>query len=206
MDLALPPPLAFFIAALAIELTPGPNMAYMALLSAERGRLVGLVAAAGVTLGLLLLGVLAAAGLATLVTDNRALYESLRWAGVAYLCWLAFDGWRDSRRPLVPQALDWSALKYFRRGLITNLLNPKAALVYVTVLPNFLMPGAGLGDTVTLTLVFVAAATLVHCVIVVGAGTLQPLVAAERARRVMGVVFAVLLVLVAAWLAVATRM
>ena len=82
------------------QLTPGPNMAYLAILSLNRGRLAGAAAVAGVALGLALLGVGAALGLGSLVARVDWLYEALRWGGVLFLLWLAFDNWRDARRPV----------------------------------------------------------------------------------------------------------
>ncbi|MEX0859651.1 MAG: LysE family transporter, partial [Cucumibacter sp.] len=87
--------LPFFAACIAVELTPGPNMAYLALLGANRGRFAGFFAVAGVALGLLTIGLLAASGVSAVVESNRYVWEALRWAGVAYLLWLAYDTWLE---------------------------------------------------------------------------------------------------------------
>ncbi|MCB1435468.1 MAG: LysE family transporter, partial [Alphaproteobacteria bacterium] len=71
--------LAFFAASIAIELTPGPNMAYLAILSAQSGRIAGYAAVAGVALGLLIIGLLAAYGVAALIEANHLIYQALRW-------------------------------------------------------------------------------------------------------------------------------
>lgn len=196
---------AFFVTCVAIELTPGPNMAYLAVLGAERGRLAGLYAVAGVALGLALLGVLAVLGVGEAIAAQPALYETLRWAGVAYLLYLAVDAWRDAQRPLEsldPEMLGWRS---FRRGLISNLLNPKAALFYITVLPSFMAPGqSAVAQTAMLGAIYVAVATMVHATVVVLAGSVQPLLTGAKSRRIMGGVFAALLVGVAAWVALST--
>ena len=83
--------LAFILTCLVIELTPGPNMAYLALLSASIGRRAGFAATLGVALGLLIVGLAAALGLAAVIANSRLLYEALRWAGVLYLFWLAWE-------------------------------------------------------------------------------------------------------------------
>ena len=70
-------------------------MAYLAVLGASRGRLAGFCAVLGVAFGLALLGIAVGLGGGSLVLNNRVVYESLRWAGALYLCWLAFDGWRE---------------------------------------------------------------------------------------------------------------
>ena len=80
------PLIAFVLTSLIIEMTPGPNMAYLAVLSASRGRLAGFFAVLGVALGLALLGIVVGLGAGSLILNNRLVYESLRWAGALYLC------------------------------------------------------------------------------------------------------------------------
>ena len=80
---------AFVLASLVIELTPGPNMTYLALLAARHGRRPGYAAVVGVAVGLGVLGLLASLGLATLLQSSPPLYGVLRWGGVAYLLYLA---------------------------------------------------------------------------------------------------------------------
>ena len=86
--------LTFAVTCLLLELTPGPNKAYLALLSAGKGRRAGFAATLGVALGLLVVGLAAALGLTALIASSRTLYEALRWGGVLYLLWLAYEGWR----------------------------------------------------------------------------------------------------------------
>lgn len=197
---------AFFAVSIAIELTPGPNMAYLAMLSLREGRIAGLWAVLGIALGLSAVGIAAALGGAVLVASNPLIYELLRWGGVAYLVWLAYDSWRESRQPIDADDRRVDELRSFRRGLITNLLNPKAALFYLTVTPNFITPnGPYLGQALSLTAVYVFAATLIHTALVMIAGTLSPLLTGDKVRKRAGVVFAALLLLVAIWLAVGTQ-
>ncbi len=198
--------LAFALTSLVIELTPGPNMAWLALLSVERGRLAGLAAVAGVALGLLLLGLAAGFGLGALVAENRWLYETLRWGGIAFLLYLAWDSFRESREPLALRGTTERLSVFFRRGIATNLLNPKAALFYVTVLPNFIDPTqTAAWQPFILTVIYVAIATAVHAAIALGGSLLQPLFATDRARRVLGIVAAIVLVGIAIWVAATTR-
>jgi threonine/homoserine/homoserine lactone efflux protein len=198
--------LAFALTSLIIEMTPGPNMAWLALLSVARGRVAGLAAVAGVALGLLLLGLAAGFGLGTLIAENRWLYEALRWGGVAFLLYLAWDSFRQSREQLEQRDTSERIALYFRRGLVTNLLNPKVALFYVTVLPNFVDAGRPTGwQSLLLTGIYVVVATAVHAVIALGGSLMQPLFANSGSRRVLGIVAAVLLVAIALWVAVGTR-
>ena len=197
--------LAFFLTALAIELTPGPNMAYLALVGVSRGRRDGFRAVLGVALGLGLLGTLVGVGLGSLILENRLVYEVLRWAGAVYLVWLAWDGWREAQQSNAAVDLPDRALTYFRRGFVTNLLNPKAALFFVTVLPGFIVADRPLpGQMALLVAVYVLAATLIHAAIVLLAATLQPVFTHPHLRRAAALVFAVTLVGVAVWLLLKT--
>ena len=197
---------AFLLTSLIIEMTPGPNMAYLAVLGASRGRIAGFAAVLGVGLGLALLGIVAGLGGGSFVLNNPAIYESLRWTGALYLCWLAFDSWRDARRPIYIDPVNQSRSVHFRRGLVTNLLNPKAALFFITVLPEFIEgPRPSARELAVLVSIYVGVATLVHSLIVVLAGGLQTLLAAQQRREMAGNIFAVLLVAIAVWLFVSGR-
>jgi threonine/homoserine/homoserine lactone efflux protein len=89
----------------------------------------------------------------------------------------------------------------FRRGFITNLLNPKAALFFIAVVPEFTAgPAPSLRELTILVAVYVAVATFVHGLIVLLAGALQAFLAAPKRREMAGNVFAVVLLLVAVWL------
>ena len=188
-----------------IEITPGPNMVYLALVAATDGRKPGYAAVAGVALGLAVLGILAAFGLAALIDQSAVLYEALRWGGVAYLLWLAWDSWHEAGKSIEHAALGSSLARYFGRGLITNLLNPKAALFYVAVLPSFLTTGGGLAPTLLLSLIYVIIATLIHAAIVTLAGTAQTALADEKRSQLVRRLLAVALGLVAVWFAWKTR-
>lgn len=202
------PVLAFALTALIIEITPGPNMTYLAALSLSSGARTGFAAVAGIALGLLVYGVAAAVGLAALVDRLPWLYELLRWGGVAYLVYLAWESW-TSEREAAPEATDgpdvrpWLA---FRRGLITNLLNPKAAVFYLAVLPDFVQPNGVpvMTQTMLLIAVYVAIATLIHSGIVALASALQPTLAASGRRRVIRRVLALVLLGIAVWFAAST--
>ena len=202
------PLLAFALTALIIEITPGPNMTYLAALSLSGGMRTGFAAVAGIAIGLMTYGVVATLGLAAVIDNSPLLYGLLRWGGVAYLLWLAWQAW-SSERETSPDATDgpdgepWIA---FRRGLITNLLNPKAAVFYVAVLPEFIRPGAGSVTSQTLALgaVYVTIATAIHAGIVVLAGSLQSMVAASNSRRLVRRLLALALVIIAVWFALAT--
>jgi len=200
------PLVAFILTSFIIEMTPGPNMAYLAVLGVSRGRLAGFSAVLGVAFGLALLGIAVGLGGGSLVLNNRVVYESLRWAGALYLCWLAFDSWREARKPIEAVPVSPSHFIHFRRGFVTNLLNPKAALFFIAVLPEFTQgPAPSARELALLVSVYVGIATLVHGLIVVLAGGLQTFFAAPQRRKMAGNIFAVLLLGIAVWLFVSGR-
>ncbi|TAL30047.1 MAG: LysE family translocator [Phenylobacterium sp.] len=192
----------FLLAVLAMELTPGPNMAYLALVAARSGRRAGAVAVAGVTLGLGAYLLASVAGLAEAAQRWPWAYQALRWAGVAYLFWLAFDAWREA--PPKAQADGVQPFgRIFVRGLVANLLNPKAALLYVTLLPAFIAPD---GDPVTQALILgsihIGVSLVIHGSIVLFAGSARELMA--RQGPWTGRIMALALASVAIWLVFAT--
>jgi len=195
----LPP---FIIASILIELTPGPNMAYLAQVALDRGRLAGLAVVAGVALGLTIIGALAALGLGALIDSNEWVYQALRWAGAAYLLWLAWDAWQAASQEeagMAPPSARIGTL--FSRGLIANLLNPKAAVFYVAMLPQFLRPELGsLGWQLgVLTAAYVIAATLIHALVVLLADAARRSLIDEARMLVVRRFLALSLVAVAVW-------
>ena len=205
----MPPSLlAFALTCVIIEITPGPNMAYLAALSLSRGWRIGFAAVAGVALGLSVYGIAAALGIAAIVESSTLLYQALRWGGVIYLLWLAWDAWSsaDGVTPDEAPGNDHERASAFRRGLITNLLNPKAAVFYVAVLPEFLDTGAGgiATQTLMLSAIYVAIATLIHAGIVVSASRLRTIVMKPAQVRLIRRALALALVVIAIWLAWST--
>jgi threonine/homoserine/homoserine lactone efflux protein len=187
----------FLIAAVISEITPGPNMGYLAILAASRGRGVGLAAVAGVALGLMLNGLAAALGVAALIIASPAAFEALRWGGVAFLLYLAWDAWRT---PTAAGDDGAQSLSSFARGLMTNLLNPKAAMFYVAVLPRFMDPSrTPLPQSLTLTALHVLVATIVHAGIVIFAAQSRRFFAEPALERRVRRALAALLALVALW-------
>lgn len=202
--------LPFLAAVSLVELTPGPNMGYLAALAAERGRRAGLAAVAGVTVGLAVYMAASIFGVTEVFAAWRPAYEALRWAGVAYLLWLAFDGWRgaDSGPEAAPSGLN--AGEFFRRGLLANLLNPKAALFYVVLLPGFIRPDHGppVVQAAILGLTHLAVSIVIHGLIVLGAARAGVLIASAAGEERLAWVrrgLALAIAAVAVWLAWQTR-
>ena len=200
--------LAFALTCVIIEITPGPNMAWLAALSIARGWRTGLAAVAGVALGLSAYGIAAALGVAAVIESSPFIFQALRWAGVAYLLWLTWDAWSTAEEitPAGTSDANHDRASAFRRGLITNLLNPKAAVFYVAMLPEFVTAATGsiVVQTLTLSAIYVAIATAVHALIVTLASSVRGLVARSGQMKAIRRVLALGLVGVAVWLALAT--
>ena len=122
--------LPFLITTMLIELTPGPNMAWLALTSATQGKRSGFAAVAGIATGLAILALASAMGLAALAAQSPFTFSFLRYAGVAYLLWLAWQTWVEEKE-VGANHIDATAMAaWFRHGLLLNLLNPKAAVFF----------------------------------------------------------------------------
>ena len=203
IELLLPSLLSFALASLIIELVPGPNQTYLAALTLRYGIWAGLAAVAGIALGLAIYGMAAALGVAAIIHQSDTLYEILRWTGVLYFLWLAWESWHDEGEDLPdPAENERRAMRIaFRRGLVTNLLNPKAAIFYIAVLPGFIVPGAGsvFLQTMLLSAVFVTVATITHLAVVLLASRLQRFVADPAWRKPIRRILAVVLVGIAGW-------
>lgn len=197
--------LQFLLAATLIELTPGPNMGYLALVSARRGPGAGLLTVAGVTLGLAAHLAAAAAGLSQLALGQPVIYQALRWGGVAYLLWLAFDAWRSRTAPTKLDQAGRGDWRDVRRGFLTNVLNPKALIFYLTILPSFVPADAGPRAFLVLGALHLAVSVVIHLgLVVLGARAYRWVARAGRAPKVQGG-FAIGLAGVAAWVAWSTR-
>jgi threonine/homoserine/homoserine lactone efflux protein len=195
---------AFAFTVLVIELTPGPNMAWLAVLSASEGRRAGFAAVAGVALGLATIGAAAALGLGAVIERSEFLYAALRWGGVFFLLYLAWEGWRDAdEAPPVHQTENH--LRYFLRGFLINALNPKAALFYIAVFPEFISPDRPIAlQAALLAAISVSVATAIHIAIVALAGSARAFLEDDRRRRIVQRALSVLLAGVALWLLVST--
>ena len=196
---------AFALTALIIEITPGPNMGYLAVLSLSRGWRAGVAAVIGVALGHTIYGIAAALGAAAVIESSRALYEILRWAGVGYMLWLAYQAWstEPETSPDLTDSDYGQARLAFQRGLITNLLNPKAAVFFITVVPAFVQPErSAVAQTLLLSGIFVGIATAVHTTIVLLAGHMQKFVSDPARRRPIRRTLALVLAAIAVWFAI----
>jgi threonine/homoserine/homoserine lactone efflux protein len=136
----------YSVACVLLVLTPGPNLMYLISRTLCQGRTAGIVSLAGTTTGFLFYALTAAFGLTAVFVAIPVLYDAVRWAGAAYLLWLAWDAVRPhgngglfARRDLPPMA----PAVLFRTGVLTSILNPKVALFYLALFPQFVDPARG---------------------------------------------------------------
>ncbi|MBS0968553.1 LysE family translocator [Nissabacter archeti] len=193
--------LPFAAIALGMVLTPGPNMIYLISRSICQGRKAGLISLAGVALGFVFYMLCAALGITALVMAVPFAYDTLRIAGALYLLYLAWQAVKPGgRSPFQLKTLTPdSPRKLFTMGLVTNLLNPKAAVLYLSLLPQFIVPAHGhvLTQSVTLGMTQIAISVTVNALIAISAGTLAAFLAGRpvwlRVQRwLMGTVLATL--------------
>lgn len=160
---------------------------------------------AGVGVGLLFIGLAAAAGLGALVLASPVLFNLLRYAGAAYLLWLAFDAWRDAGETSagLVHGEKPGRRRHFVRGFFINVLNPKAAVFYISMLPAFIDTTANItAQVLALTFLSVFIATAVHGLIVLFAGAAQPFLEDPARLRIARRFMAVAIGIIAVWFAV----
>ncbi|MCC8431844.1 LysE family translocator [Reyranella aquatilis] len=189
----------FAVAALALTLTPGPDMLLIASRSASQGRAAGFATLAGIQAGTYCHALAAAFGLSQLFLIVPVAYDAVRYAGAAYLLYLA---WATVRSGVVTAAPEAGATRpaagtMFRQGLLTNLLNPKMALFVLALFPQFVQPEAGSVAVQVLVLATVlnAIGVIVNGAVILGASRLGRLFAGQgRFRRLsqyfLGAIFA----------------
>lgn len=180
----LPEIALFALTALVLVLTPGPNMIYCVSRALSQGRGAGLVSLGGVLLGFLVHLAATTLGLTALLAAVPLAFDALRIAGAAYLLWLAWDALRPGgSSPFVARQLpvDTTA-RLFRMGLLTNLLNPKVAIFYLSFFPQFLHPerGSVLVQSLQLGTVQILVSGTVNALLILGAARIAGFLARSR--------------------------
>jgi len=134
--------LTFAGAALALALTPGPDMLLVMTRSVAQGRVAGLTTLGGITVGCFGHALIAGFSLSGMLLIAPVMFELIRWAGAAYLLYLGIQAVRGAGgfRPPQPGAPRVPLVSLFRQGLLTNLLNPKVALFFLALFPQFMRP------------------------------------------------------------------
>jgi threonine/homoserine/homoserine lactone efflux protein len=167
----------FGLAALTMALSPGPNMVYLVSRSLCQGRNAAIVSLFGVVVGFVFHMLLAALGLSVIFVSVPLAYNLLKLAGAAYLMWLAWQAVRPDAPALFEarQLPPDSRVKLFLMGLLTNALNPKIAVFYLSVFTQFLHPERGslLAQSVILGSTQILISFLVNLTITLAAGAVS---------------------------------
>jgi threonine/homoserine/homoserine lactone efflux protein len=200
----------FILAIVLLEVTPGPNMVYLATLALARGRAAALYATLGVALGLSVHAVVTVFGAGTLIQHYPWLYEILRWTGVAFLLFLAWEGWWSEKDNSPERADLLSAVgPLFLRGFLSNVFNPKSILFFVSVVPTFVRSAPGdLAFPLQMSIfgvLYVGIATAIHATIVMLAGELRPWLVEGPRQLLVRRILSIALAFVAVWLIWTTR-
>lgn len=201
MDLATL--LTFTAAAFALAATPGPDMLLVMTRSVAQGRTAGFVTLAGISLGCYFHAVIAGLSLSGVLLLAPVMFDIIRWAGAAYLLYLAVQAFRGAGGFQAPEkggtASRVALMTLFRQGLLTNMLNPKVALFFLALFPQFMQPDpdTALAQALILASVLNVAGGVVNGAIVLATGRLGAFLAARPAfvrwqNRLLGGVFAAL--------------
>ena len=198
--------LTFALVAHGMALTPGPNMIYLISRSICQGRTAGLISLGGVALGFLFYMLSAAFGITALLLTVPYAYDALRFGGALYLLYLAWQAVKPGgRSPFQVRDLPHdSRRKLFTMGLVTNLANPKIAVMYLSLLPQFISPehGSVLTQSIALGCVQIVVSVTINALIAIMAGSIAGFLAGRPVwllvqRWLMGTVLAGLAVRIA---------
>ncbi|VVE76679.1 LysE family translocator [Pandoraea sputorum] len=169
--------LAFALVAFGMALTPGPNMMYLISRSLCQGPAAGLVSLGGVAVGFVVYMLCAAFGITALLFAVPYAYDVLRFGGALYLLWLCWQALKPGgRSPFEVTTLPKdSNRRLFTMGLFTSVLNPKIAMLYLALLPQFVHPehGSVLTQSLVLGLTQIAVSVAVNASVALSAGSIS---------------------------------
>lgn len=209
--MSLPAPehlVAFTLAATLLTITPGPDTALVLRTAASDCPRRGLLAGVGVVLGLFCWGLIVALGLGALIAASALAYNILRWVGAAYLLYLAVMLWRP--QPREPYLYSTDAVpdggQWLLRGFLTNMLNPKVGVFYISLLPQFIATGSDVAtSTITLTAIHALLGLAWFAALVTATRPLISLFRRAAARRWLDRITAIVFVAFALRLATSAR-
>ena len=166
----------FIVTSVTLNLYPGPDTFYILTRSTAQGRAAGIASALGISTGGAIHAALGALGLAAVVMASAAAYQMVKWAGAAYLVYLGLSMMATPAGGGAHAAPASKSLgRVYAQGVVTSVLNPKVALFFLALIPQFIAPGAarpGL-SFLALGMTFVATSTLWSLVLAVAAGALH---------------------------------
>jgi threonine/homoserine/homoserine lactone efflux protein len=194
---------------LVVVATPGTGAVYTIAAGLSRGARAGVVAALGCTIGVVPHMIAAITGLAAILNASAIAFQTLKWLGVAYLLFLAWQTWRDkSAIDIDGAAAPVSSWRVIRTAVLINLLNPKLTIFFFAFLPQFVPAGEANGtwQMIGLSLVFMAATFIVFALYGVFAATMRnQVVTRPKVMQWLRRTFAATYVLLAGRLALESR-
>lgn len=136
---------AFFLAALLLNLSPGPDMAYIIAQTAKNGRRAGFFAMFGIWGGAFVHVVFSVIGLSAILATSATAFTIVKWVGAAYLIWLGIQALRSNGSALNSDKpiSKLNDVTIFRQGILVSILNPKVAIFFLAFLPQFVVIGSG---------------------------------------------------------------
>jgi threonine/homoserine/homoserine lactone efflux protein len=179
----------FLVFAVLLVLVPGPDFAVVTANTLSGGRRRGLWSGVGVATSNAIQGGAAAAGLGALIVSAQPVFQAIKWAGVAYLVYLGVQACRSAVAGRYAEAeiahARGAAVGGWRQGFLSNITNPKVLIFYLSVLPQFLAPGAGLTVLLVLALTHAVLSLAYLAVLAVGLHRLRRVLSRRRVRRAL---------------------
>ncbi|MDO9377546.1 MAG: LysE family translocator [Nocardioidaceae bacterium] len=187
--------LPFVGTVLLLLVFPGPDLAIMVRNAASGGRRSARATAAGIVVGNAVLATVAVLGLTAVLRSSEVAYTALRVAGACYLLWLGVgalrEWWSLGRRPaadetVAPATVAVPRSRAFRQGLTSNLLNPKVAMFYLALFPQFHLSGLGpTAGSVVLAATMLGLVVIWYVLLQAAVGAVESFLARRRTRRVL---------------------
>ncbi|CAK3959204.1 homoserine lactone transporter [Vibrio sp. 10N.286.55.E10] len=189
----------FIIIVFFIAIIPGPNALLVLSTALTQRKLFAFVNVLGVSCGFFFHAFISANGISLLLSNTPMAFEGLKWAGVLYLVWLGYNHFRAALRAQegvlsVVGASGSKLYNQFFKGLLTNLLNPKIVLFYLSIFPQFVSKDTIVSDSLMLGGIQAIVVSMWFLVVILMADTFKRLLVQKRTSQMMNIVCGVLFV------------
>ncbi|MFM2609882.1 LysE family translocator [Vibrio chagasii] len=189
----------FIVIVFFIAIIPGPNALLVLSTALTQRKLFAFVNVLGVSCGFFFHAFISANGISLLLSKTSMAFEGLKWAGVLYLLWLGYNHFRAALRAQegvlsVVSASGSKLYSQFFKGLLTNLLNPKIVLFYLSIFPQFVTTDAIVSDSLILGGIQAMVVSMWFLVVILMADTFKRLLVQKRTSQMMNIVCGVLFV------------
>ncbi|ANP76897.1 LysE family translocator [Vibrio sp. 10N.222.51.C8] len=189
----------FIVIVFFIAIIPGPNALLVLSTALTQRKLFAFVNVLGVSCGFFFHAFISANGISLLLSNTPMAFEGLKWAGVLYLVWLGYNHFRAALRAQegvlsVVSASGSKLYKQFFKGLLTNLLNPKIVLFYLSIFPQFVSTDAIVTDSLILGAIQASVVSMWFLVVILMADTFKRLLVQKRTSQMMNIVCGILFV------------